>query len=428
MKRILPFKGLKYNKNIVGNLSTVLSPPYDIISAQQQKSLLSVHPFNVIRLEYGEMIETDSDSDNRYTRSVQALTEWMYSGVLVPDRQPSVYIYGQEFENEKGEKLVSKGIICLVRLEEFEKGRIIPHEQALSKAKSDRLRLLTECGANFSPICSLYEDESGQIARYIDGIMQQEAEISVKTTDGMGQKLWTVSDEVLVSDITAALEDKQFFIADGHQRYEAAMEYRNIMREGNQEHTGEELYNYVMMFLTDMNHPGTMILPIHRMVRNIVGFNEQATVSMLENMFSVEKVTTENVEMSASKKLEANRGKTSFAMYTGKDYYYFLKLKDTEFTKDVSGPDVSVLHRLVFADVFDMSDADIKNQTYLSYTEDISKAINEVREGNFQCSFMLNPAEMSEIKEVLTKGGKLPQKSTFFFPKIKTGLVMNKFN
>jgi len=428
MERILPYKGLKYNKNIVGNLSAVLAPPYDVISEETQKALLTGHPFNVIRLEYGQLIDTDTDIDNRYTRSKETLTEWIYSGVLLSDRQPAVYVYGQEFGDENGTKLVNKGVICLVHLEEFETGKIIPHEQTLLKAKSDRLKLLKKCEVNFSPVYALYEDEEGGVHKIISDIMEYEPEISVKTSDGMLQTLWSISDNDRVSGIISLLKDKIFYIADGHQRYAAALEYRNMMRDGNPEHTGNEPYNYVMMYLSDINDPGTRILPIHRMVKNIVGFNENAVVAMMENIFTVEKIMTENVAVSAAKKLETSKDKPSFAMYTGKDYFYFLKLKNNEFTKDVSGPDVTVLHKLVFEDVFDMSDADIKNQTYLSYTEDIVEAVNGVREGNFQCSFMLNPVKMEEIKEISAMQEKMPQKSTYFYPKIKTGLVMNKLN
>ena len=428
MERILPFRGLKYNKNIVGNLSSVLAPPYDVISEETQKTLLTGHPFNVIRLEYGQLIDTDTDIDNRYTRSKETLTEWIYSGVLLTDRQPSLYIYGQQFEDAGGNTHVNKGVICLVHLDEFETGKIIPHEQTLLKAKSDRLKLLEKCEVNFSPVYALYEDEEHDAQKIISGIMEYEPEISVKTPDGMLQTLWSISDNDRVSGIISLLKDKIFYIADGHQRYAAALEYRNMMRDGNPDHTGNEPYNYVMMYLSDINDPGTHILPIHRMVKNIVGFNESGVISMLENIFTVEKVMTENVPVSAAKKLETSKDIPAFAMYTGKDYFYFLKLKNNEFTKDVSGPDVTVLHKLVFGDVFDMSDADIKNQTYLSYTEDINEAVNGVREGNFQCSFMLNPVKMEEIKEISAMQEKMPQKSTYFYPKIKTGLVMNKLN
>ncbi len=428
MERILPFRGLRYNKNIVGNLSAVLAPPYDVISEETQKALLTGHPFNIIRLEYGLLIDTDTDVDNRYTRSKETLTEWIYSGVLVPDRQPTLYIYGQQFEDEEGVVRVNKGVICLVHLEEFETGKIIPHEQTLLKAKSDRLKLLAKCEVNFSPVYALYEDEEGDVGRIVSDIMEYEPEMSVKTSDGMLQSLWTISDNDRLSGIISSLKEKCFYIADGHQRYAAALEYRNMMRDSNPEHTGNEPYNYVMMYLSDMDDSGTLILPMHRMIKNVVGFNENAIVSMLENIFTVEKVICENISASVAKKLETSMDIPSFAMYTGKDYYYFLKLKDNDFTKDVSGPDVTLLHKLVFEDVFDMSDADIKNQTYLSYTENISEAVNGVREGNFQCSFMLNPVKMEEIKEISAMKEKMPQKSTYFYPKIKTGLVMNKIN
>ncbi len=436
MKRILPFKALRYNKNVVGNLSAVLAPPYDIISEQMQQKLYSNHPFNVVRLEYGMTNEGDSETDNRYVRSAETLTEWMHSGVLVPDRQPSLYIYGQEFEFPDGRQLFCKGIICLVRLDEFEKGMVLPHEETLSKAKSDRFNLMMECGANFSPVYSLYRDESNSLSPLISDLLKSEADVSIKTDDGVLQKLWQITDSDIISKITDVLEDKPFFIADGHHRYETAINYRNAMREQNPDHTGNELYNYVMMYLADMDDRGLVVCPTHRMVKNVVGYSEQGVISQLEEAFRVEKIFAEDLTDSIRQKLELNSDMPCFAMHTGKNYYYLLKLRDYLFTdeanKDKSKTlrrlDVTVLHSLIFSKVLGVTDADLRNQTYLSYTRDISEAVKEVQNGAFQCSFILNPTKIGQIKDISLAGEKMPQKSTYFYPKLITGLVMNKIN
>lgn len=436
MGRILPFKGLKYNKNIVGNLGAVFAPPYDSISKEQQELLYNNHPFNVIRLEYGLVNDTDNDLDNRYTRSAQTLAEWMHSGILVPDRQPSLYVYSQDFTAPDGRQLSCRGIICLVKLEEYETGRVVPHEETLSKAKADRLKLITECDANFSPVYALYTDEDKKISRFISDSTTETAEIVTKTPDGFMQNLWTISDENIIKEICSALEDKTLFIADGHHRYETAVSYRNNMRERNPDHTGREPYNYIMMFLTDMESPGLVALPTHRMVKNVVGYNEQAIVSELEQYFFAQKVIAEDIEQSMELNLAHNIDIPSFAMYTGKEYYYLLKLKDFSHADDVNPDkpealrhlDVMVLHSLIFGKVFAMSDAELKNQTYLSYTRNISEAVDEVKKGSCQCSFMLNPTKISQIKEITAAKEKLPQKSTYIYPKLKTGLVINKFN
>ena len=428
MERILPFKGIRYNKNIVGNLSAVIAPPFDVITPEGQKKLCDSHPFNIVRLECGMKAETDTDADNRYTRSAKTLEEWMHSGILVHDRQPSFYILSQEFESEGGRQLNVKGVVCLVRLEDLPEGKVFPHENTLSKQKADRLRLMTECGANFSPVYALFEDDDKRLSRLISAGSEKPPETLVNCPDKTVQKLWTVTDEQTISEISSVLEDKNIFIVDGHQRYAAAMEYRNIMREKNPDHTGRELYNYVMMFLADANCQGIKLAPVHRLVKNIVGFNEPSIISDIEQSFDVEQVMTEDAQASARKQLDGN----SFIMYTGKDYYYRLKLKDysvlePEKSDTLKRLALTALHSVIFDKVFDMSETDIKNQIYLSYTEDISKAINEVKNGNYQCSFILKPNKVSEVMEVALMGEKMPQKSTFFYPKLKTGLIINKF-
>lgn len=436
MERILPFKALSYNKNIVGNLSAVLAPPYDIISEQEREKLYNSHPFNVVRLEHGAISDNDNDADNKYTRSAETLSEWMRSGVLVPDRQSAIYIYGQDFNLPDGRQFTRTGIVCLVRVDDFEEGTILPHLETASGAKTDRLNLMTACGATFSPISALYEDPDSLISPIISEIISYPPETTVKTSGGVIQKLWSVTDEQVISKITAALEDKKFFIADGHHRYESAVNYRNLMADVNPDHIGTGLYNYTMMFLEDMADPGIVIFPSHPMVRSLVGYNENSVISQLSECFDVIRMDAEDIESSVRTKLDENRDVPCFAMYTGKEYYYILRLKSFAAADGVNTDksavfrhlDVTVLHSLVLGKVFGMAESDLKNQGYLSYTRDIGEAVNEVKNGTFQCSFMLNSTKIHQIKDVALEGEKLPQKSTYFYPMLITGLLMNKFN
>ncbi|MFA7637646.1 MAG: DUF1015 domain-containing protein [Monoglobales bacterium] len=433
MNRILPFRALRYNKNVVGNLSAVLAPPYDTITKEQQKKLYDSHPFNVVRLEYGMANETDSDIDNRYTRSAETLNEWLHSGVFVRDRQPAIYVYGQEFILEDGRKQSCNGLVCLVRIEDSENGLILPHQETLPNAKNDRFNLMTACGANFSAIFSLYSDEKNIVSSLISDTVSGTPEVSVKI-DGLNQNLWPITDTEIIDNISSVLEDKQFFIADGHHRYETAVNYRNIMRLQNPDHTGDEPYNYVMMFIVNMDDPCLAIFPTHRLVKNIVGFNEQGIISQLSESFDVEKFEID--ETSVSGKLRDNTSLPSFAMYTGKDYYYLLKLKDISLA-DAANPDksvalrhldVTVLHSVVLEKVFGLTEAELKKQTYLCYTRSISEAVELVKDGKFQRSFMLSPAKIHEIKAIALANEKMPQKSTYFCPEPITGFVMNKIN
>lgn len=436
MERILPLKALRYNKNIIGDIGAVLAPPYDVISAKLQQSLYNSHPFNAVRLECGMVNDGDNEADNRYTRSAETLDEWMKSGVIVPDRQPAIYVYHQEYDAGNGEVRTCKGIVCLVRLDDFEKGTILPHEETGSKAKSDRLKLMTECGVNFSPIFGLYKDDENAVEAVLEETLQNPPETSAKTIDGAVQKIWTVTDEEKVAKIQQLFEDKQFIIADGHHRYETSLNYRNMMREINPDSTGEESYNYVMMFLAEMNQPGIKIFPTHRMLRNVVGYSEAGVISQLEKSFNITKLFSEDAGAAISAKLAENMDVPTFAMYTGKDYYYLLRLKDFSFA-DEEGEgksvalrhlDVTVLHSLVLGKAFGMSEAELKKQDYLSFTRNIDEAVEEVKNGDFQCAFMINPTKIQEIYDVSSNGEKMPQKATWVYPKPKTGLIMSKIN
>ena len=436
MERILPFKALRYNKNVVGDLGAVMAPPYDVISEQQQIKLHNSHPFNAIRLEYGLVNETDNETDNRYTRSAETLSEWTHSGVIVPDRQPAIYVYSHEFDLGDGQMQSCKGVVCLVRLDEFEMGTVLPHEETHPKAKNDRLKLMMECGVNFSPIYSLYLDEEKRIDGILQDVTAEPPDVSAKTSDGVVQKLWPVTDSEIIENITAVLADKQFFIADGHHRYETALNYRNWMREHNPEHTGSEPYNYVMMFLADMQQSGLCIFPTHRMVRNVVGYSEAGVISQLEQGFNISKIYSEDMESEIERKLAENKDIPTFAMYTGKEYYYLLRLKDYSFADEVNAEksialrhlDVTVLHSLVLGKAFGMTEAELKKQDFLSFTREIPVALERVKNGDFQCAFMLNPTKIHEIRDVSLVNEKMPQKSTWIYPKIKTGLIMNKIN
>ncbi|MBR5586771.1 MAG: DUF1015 domain-containing protein [Clostridia bacterium] len=436
MERILPLKALRYNKNFIGDIGAVLAPPYDVISAKQQQSLYNSHPFNVVRLECGMENDGDSETDNKYTRSAETLDEWTLSGVIVPDRQPAIYVYHQEYTAVDGENRVCKGIVCLVRLDDFEIGTVLPHEETGAKAKSDRLKLLGECGVNFSPVFGLYRDDEKTVDTAFEEALQNPPDTFAKTIDGASQKVWTVTDEETAGKIQQLLADKQIIIADGHHRYEAALKYRDMMIEINPDHTGEEPYNYVMMYLAEMNQPGFEMFATHRLVRNVVGYSEAGVISQLEKSFNITKLFAEEIETAISEKLAENNDIPTFAMYTGKDYYYLLRLKDFSFA-DAEGEgksvalrhlDVTVLHSLILGKAFGVSEAELKKQDYLSFTRNIEEAAQNVKNGDFQCAFMINPTKMQEIFEISLNGEKMPQKSTWISPKPKTGLVMNKIN
>lgn len=437
MATIKPFKGLRYNIEKVGGLEHVVTPPYDIISDEEQKAYYDKHPNNVIRLEYGAEYETDSELDNRYTRAAAFLRSWIDDGVLQFEDKECLYLYEQRF-SFLGQELTYRGFVTLTQLEEFSKGVILPHEETLSKAKTDRLNLMTATHANFSQIYCLYMDETGKIRSMMEQITKSPADISFTAENNILQNVWIVRDDAIIAAVQAEFADKQLFIADGHHRYETALNFRNKMREENPDWKESDLFNYVMMMLVDMDDPGLVVFPTHRLVNN-VKIDEVMAVSLLKDDFDIDKIIVDSKTSmlcdAIAKDLVALKEKKGFALYFGGEYYYRLSLNDAsvmeKYLPDKSEAyrnlDVTILHTLVLDKIYGIDTENLANQKNLTYTRDPMEAIEAVQNGSQQCAFLLNATKVREIKDVSLAGEKMPQKSTYFYPKLITGIVMNKF-
>lgn len=438
MAKITAFKGLRYNQDKIPELSAVTTPPYDVISPKEQKQFYAKHPNNVIRLELGLEYEGDNELNNKYTRAGEQLKQWISEGILTQEPTDAIYIYEQEFSLKDGRTFSYRGIICLVGLEEFSKGIVLPHEETLSKAKTDRFNLMQATGSNFSQIYSLYLDSERRVNPIIESLSSKQPDISFTSADDITQKLWIVTDKAVIDSITNSFSDKQLFIADGHHRYETALNYRNAQREANPNYTGEELYNYVMMFLVDMDEPGLVIFPTHRLLKDLADYDEPKILDAVKNEFAVEKISCtkspEEIAEACEAALAQNKAEKAFAFYTGKDYFYLIKLKNYNLLTELmpgksaayQGLDVSILHNLILDRFFGIDKENMANQKNLIYTRSAVEAAKGVIKGDFNCCFMLNPTKIHEIKEVSLAKEKMPQKSTYFYPKLITGLVMNK--
>lgn len=437
MATIKPFKGLRYNIEKVGGLENVVTPPYDIISDEEQKAYYDKHPNNVIRLEYGAEYETDSELDNRYTRAAAFLRSWIDDGILQSEDKECLYLYEQRF-SFLGQELTYRGFVTLTQLEEFSKGIILPHEETLSKAKTDRLNLMTATHANFSQIYCLYMDETGKIRSMMEQITKSPADISFTAENDILQNVWIVRDDTVIAAVQEEFADKQLFIADGHHRYETALNFRNKMREENPGWKESDLFNYVMMMLVDMDDPGLVVFPTHRLVNN-VKIDEVMAVSLLKDDFDIDKIIVDSKTSmlcdAIAKDLVALKEKKGFALYFGGEYYYRLSLNDAsvmeKYLPDKSEAyrnlDVTILHTLVLDKIYGIDTENLANQKNLTYTRDPMEAIEAVQNGSQQCAFLLNATKVREIKDVSLAGEKMPQKSTYFYPKLITGIVMNKF-
>ncbi len=434
MANVKPFRGLRYDTSLVGSLTNVTTPPYDIISPEEQ-DCYSKNEHSIIHLELGKTFETDSEDNNRYTRANDKLSDWIETGILKQEDTPAYYLYEEIFSLPDGSVKSLKGLLSAVELVPFSEKIVLPHEETLSKAKADRFQLMDATHANFSPIYFLYMDEKKTVNQIIKEVVKNIPDESFQTEDGITHNMWAIKDSALCNTIHAAFSDKQLFIADGHHRYETALNFRNKLAEEmpgfDKSHGG----NYIMAFAVEMDDPGLVVLPTHRMLQNLENYNENSVLSALEENFNVEKHTASNVAKDAEALLAKHTDVPSFAYITGKDEYYLLTLKNPDAMKQLlpdksdayCSLDVSVLHTLILDKIFGIDTVNMANQKNLVYTKFASEAVDSVTNGTSACSFMLNGTKVRQIKDVSLLNEKMPQKSTYFYPKLITGLVIHKF-
>ncbi len=422
MAEIRAFRGLRFRTDTAGKIEELVCPPYDIISEEQRKNYLEKNPNNIIRLELPK-------GEQPYETAKATLEEWLDKGILKQDDKEAVYIYEEEFSvNQIHAKF--KGCIVGVKLEEFSKGIVLPHEETLSKAKEDRFNLMKATNCNFSQIYSLYMDSEHSITDRLDRLSEGTPDIELTDHEDVTHRLWIVTDAKEIQQLCQDFADKKLYIADGHHRYETALNYRNYCHENGIGNGGE---NYVMMMLVDMEHPGLVVLPTHRLVRDLESFDKEKLLTACEEYFSVTEETDVQTAESKLKELY-DEGKKAFAFYSGGESYHLLVLKDEnviakllpEKSKASQGLDVTVLHTLVLEKIFGIDAENMAKQINLTYTKLFEEAIESVRNGKAQCAFILNPTRVTEIRDVAAAGEKMPQKSTYFYPKLITGLVMNR--
>ena len=438
MANVVPFRGVRYNAEKFKNLNDVTSPPYDIIPKEGQQELYNKNENNIIRIDYGMEFDTDTEDNNRYTRSGDFLNKWLDEQVLIKEDSPAFYIYEQIFSLDDGKPVHSlKGIISLVELREFADNVILPHEYTISKAKTDRLNLMRATKANTSPIYSLYLDDEEAIAKLIEENSEYDPDISFDSTEGIKQNIWIIKDPAVLSKITALFNTKQLFIADGHHRYETALNYRRERHEADGTPMGSADYDYIMMMLVSMSNSGLFVFPTHRLIRGIERFDETLLVGFLTEEFSASKIyfTEGDYASIITERLAKTVDEKLIGMYTGGNYYYLLKLKDFDsIDKEITDKsdaykhlDVTVLHKLILEKHLGIDEENMRNQKNLFYVREGSDAIKAVQNGEAQCAFLINPTKVSEIREIALANEKMPQKSTYFWPKLITGIVLNRF-
>ncbi|MCP4481207.1 MAG: DUF1015 domain-containing protein [bacterium] len=423
MARIKPLKGIRYNLNKVA-IEDVVAPPYDVISSFEQDDLYQKSELNIIRLILGKMNDTDDGENNKYTRAAEFFNFWQATEDLIVEDKPAIYVYSQDFEF--AEKSYSRtGFLSLLKQEPLFEGTIYPHERTLSKPKADRLNLTVACKSNFSPIFGLYNDESKIVKNILEEVIQASADIDFKIANGERNRVWVVTDEEKIKKLTETLKDEKIFIADGHHRYETSMNYTKKMKDLGE--TGN--FNYIMTFLCDMNDEGLAVFPTHRVVKynvKMVDFLKE-----LAKDFYVKDINAEDLD--ATMAAEFFKGNISFGLYNG-DKYALLTLKDkTQLAKEMEGSvyyrelDVAVLESMIFEKLLKFSKESIAMQEHLKYVKGFDQTIELIKNKKYDFAFIMNPTRLDQIKNVALAGEVMPQKSTYFYPKLLTGLVINKF-
>lgn len=435
MVEILPFRGIHYNHSVVSDLTKVLCPPYDVISPVQQQELYRSSDSNFVRIEFGRELPQDNDTDNKYTRAKATLNKWLTKDILHRDNQPGIYIHDHHYHfNEK--EYCRRNITCLVKLEEWDKMVVRPHEGTFARARSDRLSMLWTLQANTSPILGLYEDSYDTITKLLESQSRQTPLLQVNYENSETHTLRVIQDEAVVSSLSRSFSNLPLYIADGHHRYESALTYRRERRFGELSDSGEKPYDFVMMSLVAFSDPGLLILPAHRLLRGVSKSGLSDLMRGLESYFTVSRIPAANVNNDVSMILEENARDSANILLLGLSSQEYLNLKLREDIKPIQlMPNlhadynkrlgVSIVDHLILEGIMGFTPESVGS--LLSYTYDAEEASNSVASQEYQLAFLVNPVKPSDIKSVADNGDRMPKKSTYFYPKMPAGLVFYSF-
>ncbi len=441
MAEILPFHGIRYNPEKINDLSEVVTPPYDVISEEEQENYYRRHAFNVIRLDKPKAAQKDTDTDSPYSRAAADFNEWLNQGVLIRDKTPGFYLTSVDF-SVNGRAVTRFGLIGTVRLEQFESGVILPHEETYSKVKSERLELIKACHANFSHIFSVYSDQNDILSTLKAKARKTEPEAEFSDDSGHFHRMWRITDPEICREVTGALKERRLFIADGHHRYETALDYREWVRENTPDFDENHPANFIMMYLCAVEDQGLIILPTHRLLPNIAEPARQKLLEDAKKWFDVEIFRYDPADSSAArrelnKSMRRHRNDHVIGLaIKGEPAYYCLVLKpgvmSDLFGSSIPGPlqglDVTVLTRLILMKLMGFDKKDLDDHSLIGYTSNDKEAVESVENGEYDIAFILNPPSNEQVRKIAEEGLTMPRKTTFYYPKAITGQVMNKLS
>ncbi|MHA1772363.1 MAG: DUF1015 domain-containing protein [Candidatus Thorarchaeota archaeon] len=441
MVRVIPFKAYRYNVAKAGDLSKLVSPPYDIIKGEKIDRLQSMSKYNIAWIIRNKPQDGDTESSNQYTRARDLLNEWVKDNILVQDDNESFYVYGQDFE-VYGQRLFRFGFIGLIQLEEFAKkapssgkfAGVLQHEETLPKDIQDRLNLSRACMAQFGQIFVIYPDHEGSVDNILQKAMKNEPIADVTDYEGVRHRIWKIDDKSDTTKISELMADKYVIIADGHHRYKTALAL-------SKEHPELESAKYRMMTFVNISNPGLVVLPTHRLVQNLEDFSREKLLEDAKTHFDVQ-VFDKREDMFDLMDKKFKAGEHAFGLFMNDGKFYALTLKDAQVmdemlpdkSKELRQLDVSILHTLILDKILGinkekLAQGTMKGGGYVIYIKGIGDAVDEaiksVRNGA-QAVFFMNPTRVEEVEAVSKNFEVMPQKSTFFQPKIWTGFTINK--
>ena len=439
MAEIRPFHGVHYNQTLVKDLSAVICPPYDIITPQMEQELYLKSEYNFIRLESAQEFPKDTITDNRYTRSAATLKQWLNQGILKVNEVPAIYLHDHYFTYQ-GREYRRRGIIACVRLEEWDKMVVRPHEGTLAEHRNDRLSLLWALQANTSPILALFEDQGQEVASLLAAQERSQPLINLSSVSGERHNVWAITAPEVINQICSSLSHQPLYIADGHHRYESALNYQRERRICSPSVSEDETFNFVMMTLVDFSDPGLIILPPHRLVRGISKSTLGGLIPRLRLFFEIAELPLSmpdvwqqvDVLLAGMKPGETNR--VSLVLFgLAAEHLFVLGLRDLATVSQMipyfhselyKRLDVSIVDHLILEKLLGLSSE--REEAMLGYSYDRQDAVNKVLQREYQLAFLLSPIKAELVKAVADTGERLPRKSTYFYPKLPSGLVFNR--
>jgi len=431
MAEIRAFRAFRYDLGRVGALSDVIAPPYDVIDPALQQALYNRSPYNVIRLILNKELPTDSEAHNRYTRSAGLLRDWQAEDVLVQDSARSLYVYQQDFEVE-GARYTRRGFLARVRLEPFGNGQIYAHEQTLAGPKADRLKLFHATGMNLSPVFGLYPDADDEVMKKLEAAVGRSLPLQATDHLGVVSRLWPISDQHVVSAITGLMGPKPVFIADGHHRYETGLRYLEERKALGEVRDDEAAPNFILMMLVGMSDPGLIILPTHRLVFGLPELRAEQLAAILGEDFQVEQVGVgEQGARDTWELMEADGSQSFLGFGTVADgVWQTARLKTPEAMDSLAadhsrawrGLGVSILHVLVLEHLLASK---LGKKGECKYVHLLREVTDSVAGRECQLAVLVPPAQMQHVEQIAGGLEKMPPKSTYFYPKLLSGLVFN---